>query len=101
MNDNEVNKVIAEFMGNLNAVPVNINELSDRQKKIFLPYSHSLDALVPVWEKLRTNKNIRIDFWTSKNEYHCKLYPDIWVSSKTFQQAAAHATAKIILELKK
>lgn len=47
-----LHKTIASFMGNSDAIPVNIEELSERQKKIYLPYSHSLDALIPVWEKI-------------------------------------------------
>lgn len=91
MNDKEVNKIIAEFMG--------FNE-SDIEVGCYPKYTNSLDALVPVWEKLKT-KQVRLG--DSYGFDQCQLYtgidPTIWSDGKTVQQAAAHATAKAIKEI--
>lgn len=106
MNDNEVNKIIAEFMG-VPWCPCNDGfkvEAHDLHPK----YTESLDALVPVWDKLggKTGIDITIqnDGIDCLEKYQVKLDSDFIVESswyKTIQQAAAHATAKAILEITK
>ena len=105
MKAQEANKIIAEYMGNTNPVPVNLDKLSARQLKMYLPYMYSLDALVPVWEKLST-----IDLRLCGVGYDCHFYEtnigykfklaDNFSEGKTIQEAAAIATAKAIQELK-
>lgn len=105
MNDQEVNKIIAEFMGyrlrgfaNDGGVELDMPPM----RGIFFrkPYTKSLDALVPVWEKLKNPRFIgEINCFTIVNANN----EGIGRSSQkeTLYQAAAHATAKAILELKK
>lgn len=114
MTDEEVNKIIAEFMC-LDIREVNGNQLYvwEHNDMASALYTESLDALVPVWEKLSEDNpscdTIKIDlvkgnesasfvFW-NRSFFHdgeIKYYSE----GKTTQQAAAHATAKAILELK-
>ncbi len=58
-------------------------------------YTESLDALVPVWEKLKYNL-----VWLEESKTF-SLNCIFEASAKTIQQAAAHATAKAILESSK
>jgi hypothetical protein len=100
MTPQEANKIIAEFMGNINPVPSNIDELSEKQKKIYQPYAYSLDALVPVWEKMKLRQYFSYEsgiFRIYKSK-HRNNWSGI---GKTIQEAAAIATAKAIEELKK
>ena len=75
-------------------------------------YCSSLDTLVPIWEKLYKNKehgwdNFYIEF--GLDVYKCGFFEPIYYegneyshdseSSVSAQQAAAHATAKAVLEL--
>lgn len=118
MTDQEANQIIAEYMGlrvdryfgSLSMLIVN----SSGQSAEVSSYTKSLDALVPVWEKMA--KDIR--FWggimvyscivkgvkqsfdvesNNQDELHLETYSE---DKETIQQAAAHATAKAILELK-
>lgn len=117
MTDSEVNKIIAEFMGieiqgvygeeGRGDLYFDVGEDDIIKQAI---WTKSLDALVPVWERLE------LEAWLSRQstygkdiEYHCKLHfefgqgrdGEYWCDQKeTIQLAAAHATAKAILELK-
>ena len=99
MNDKEVNKIIAEYMGVPETVSINCGDYSQD----VLRYVDSLDALVPVWEKLgryaACGKQEELGFQaimlpTTVDNMAC-VY-----NMESIQQAAAHATAKAILELK-
>ena len=109
MNDNEVNKIIAEFMGGYT------DKYDEEYVTVVKPYTISLDALVPVWEKLDTfNKTtfegILLGYCWGDKDLHTSSFVDYafgemqhyhyYGSHNTIQQAAAHATAKAILELK-
>ena len=114
MTDQEVNKIIAEFMGwsfsyHKTSVFLEIDgEICDGS----LLYTESLDALVPVWNKIK-NYAIYIEDFTKNNEdendvfvVQFDMYPhgkmiSNMSSQLTIQLAAAHATAKCILELNK
>lgn len=98
MNTSEANKIIAEYMGykddgtEFDAI---IHENA--------AYAKSLDALVPVWEKLPTLPEF---FSNSKNHYEVMF--DIGDTATmyakgeaaTIQEAACIATARAILELR-
>ena len=98
MTDEEVNKVIAEYM-------------FGKHYSKGCPNNHfieSLDALVPVWEKLKEcsypkfHKNEK-GFSVSMSVEYFKGYNRVEFvevyEMKSIQQAAAHATAKAIKEL--
>ena len=108
MSDNEVNKIIAEFMG-YNCDGEYLPDSDYNEPNYVKVYTKSLDALVPVWGKLREE----YEYYRLKLE----IYPNVGVETamrinmqwiheshfskdKTIQQAAAHATAKAIFELK-
>lgn len=98
MTDKEVNKIIAEFMGYKLCEESGIMSGEKIVYKHSRQYTISLDALVLVWEKLRMFPMIS----EYKFKYQCNLgFVTGEVCTKdTIQQAAAHATAKAILELK-
>lgn len=114
MTDNEVNKIIAEFM-ELDvhridgfAIHVTAPTWNENYTDELPLFTQSLDALVPVWDKMDSgcipevllmpkyprkgeNKPVTLEWRASfKMEYGF---------GETIQQAAAHATAKAILEL--
>ena len=104
MNDEEVNKVIAEYMefdGEVCVVEgycflVRNNANAWEEDSLGAPYTKSLDTLVPVW------KNLDLFIFTihpRSNEADVD-YHDYRTEGQTIQQAAAYATAKAILELK-
>lgn len=74
----------------------------------YMNYTKLLDSLIPVWEKLKCVPDIEWD-WSQeqhKDMYWCELSekyglekPYGYACAETIQQAAAHATAKAILEL--
>ena len=101
MDKYEVNKIISDYMDNKNPIPINIDELSDKQRKMYLPYVCSLDALIPIWEKAVLE--IHNTNWHNQKEWHVVLfkrgYRFDWSKAKTIQEAAAHATAEAILKL--
>lgn len=113
LTDEKVNSIIAEYIGILN--------VSFRSDKMYnhdndscgiemSKYTESLDALVPVWEKLdKHNRKIaldgfldgqrlhRIKFW--ENDYEMSSLYDYEINEYSLQRAAAYATAKAILQL--
>jgi hypothetical protein len=102
LTDEIVNKGIAEFMGGF------LDKHDEDYVLTVMPYTESLDALVPVWEKLEAYK---LDFeyeaydkigWfldlTSREKYFKDTREDPLHLS--IQQAAAYATYKAIKELK-
>jgi hypothetical protein len=90
MNDNEVNKIIAEYMG-LPPLEVDITVW-------YSNYTRSLDALVEVWEKIGEKFLCRM-LITFKFKEVAFNYGSFVTSGNTVQQAAAHATAKAIVAL--
>jgi hypothetical protein len=104
--DNEVNKIITVFIG-LSYVKLCDEEfyIQDKKYNILPLYTKSLDALVPVWNKLGGG-TVKMNRNTSRYQQDAITIGfsnfNIGRSStnKTIQQAAAHATAKVILELK-
>ena len=117
MSDDQVNKIISEFMG-IKPFIVDNETLYDipclscaGHDEYGTTYTRSLDALVPVWDKLDRITDLWYSFNTKPDksfifgisiEKEDKFYdPPVLCNStnKTIQQAAAHATAKTILEL--
>jgi len=107
MNDNEANKVIAEYMNRVTKSFGNSSELwfNEPTNMGAVKYSKSLDVLVPVWEKLGDLPiSISRNHFKDDNSYCCELsnrkYEIIaQIYGSTAQQAAAHSTAKAILAL--
>ena len=95
MRPEEADKIIAEFMGLKHNMP--FVSYKDSDTIVSVEYSQSLDALVPVWEKLTGGKNHAL--WDCLKN----IIDDdesIWSISGNFTQAAAIATAKAIKEIK-
>ena len=95
MKDEEVNKIIAEYMGvkAITQTMLNMGKLN---------YTESLDALIPVWIKLGSTD---IELHTYR-ENEASVTPTDFLSTGSaigisIQQSAAHATARAILELNK
>jgi len=110
MTNDEVNKIIAEYMGAIfyethDPAPVLILDGYEIKIKGFNKYTESLDALVPVWEKLGTHEmtvwNIHSVHGISAevNKIIGEYNRDFSSDRKTVQEAAAHATAKAIISL--
>lgn len=110
MTKEEVNKVIAEFM-NLRIIGTFLDEnnegywdIGEDQIIKHKFYTDSLDVLIPVWEKLDSQDEVRFErllnkqylFWFSD-----AIYAHQETLAETIQEAAAIATAKAILELTK
>ena len=104
MTNNEVNKIISEYVGYGHEFVVIEDKYLNRGEASF---TESLDALIPVWEKL--NKHVIVELCRHKAEgYHCCYFRDLdnpmvddiyeHTFDKTIQEAAAHATARAILE---
>ena len=106
MTDQEVNKIIAEFMGGgivyYYGEPIRVEFPMEMQHLDCKLYTESLDSLVPVWKKLELTE-IGCEFFSNEVFYFKVCKPTIKgdFNGETIQQAAAHATAKAILELKK
>jgi len=114
MTDDKVNKIIAEFMGYYQCED-SLNWEHENKATIIYEYdpmfTESLDALVPVWEKLKNegvwfnklgNRNyVEFSLFSVKTKDYTPFNPFNFYESvnDTIQQAAAHATAKAILEL--
>ena len=109
MNEQEANKVIAEYMGETLQGDYRVSGrvgTSIDPSAVYLsePYYKSLDALVPVWERLE-------DMTGSGHDSYFKRWSDgDWLFdfgetekahsfSASLQQAACIATAKAIKEL--
>ena len=100
--DEEINKTIAEFVGE--------DGYTFHMEKGSCPklFTHSLDALVPAWEKLNSRYplfTVAICFLRERDEgkyigWRCFLSEHELVAD-TIQQAAALATYKAIKELGK
>lgn len=113
MTDSEVNKIIAEFMDNQIELKIVGDKLHlyDRLDSVWYlfndKYTKSLDALVPVWDKLgKPNRFMSEGTDDGVWSYHFSLDLNRKGNKKisythdiSLQQAAAHATAKAILEL--
>lgn len=101
MTDQEVNKIIAEFMGFELHEDYIFKEYENGIVEDDL-YTESLDALVPVWEKLQIDFNFMMQGSFVKNNFSIFKHGKAICAKqnkKTIQQAAAHATAKAIVEL--
>lgn len=70
---------------------------------MFGTYSESLDALVPVWEKLECFIDIsgRKDSKEKAEVFMPYMKTGLYETGKTIQEASCIATAKAILELQK
>ena len=100
----EANEIVAEYMGfGFNATETC---LVDKDHNLSALYSDSLDALVPVWEKLdvrhfryenRYGNYFSIHYGTN-DAYDTKTRVDHMITSETIQEAACIATAKAIQE---
>lgn len=110
MSDEEVNRIIAEFMGvsevlnGANCPTCGYDGLwdsSNEKTKNF--YTKSLDALVSVWEKLDLLPSFFKCDQYDDQDYEVRISINnryVWGNNINIQQAAAYATAKAILELK-
>lgn len=110
MTDEEVNKIIAEFMGWRFLIYGGVPVIKKREE---LPiyddcFTKSLDALVPVWEKLECRPTFEYDYAPDSSvlKEFCELSsndmresPYGYSSGSTIKQAAAYATAKAIQRL--
>ena len=114
MTDQEVNKIIAEFMGYRDD-----NTNFDKMIHSLGTYTTSLDAIIPVWKKFIefSETDIRQHFGYHKGyRYFIKIRNPYYGDDDTYGmspcfigkhadfnicKAAAHATAKAILELTK
>jgi hypothetical protein len=111
MTDDEINMIIADYdLGDCDhwgyglkdgEVVIYYDNCSHTETRT---YTKSLDALVPVWEKMRKGfDEISITTECDGNwDVNFFKFRKIQViqNSLNIQQAAAHATAKAILELK-
>ena len=112
MTDSEVNIIIAEFMG---LYPLSCGKFytkeppSEKGRHLFnLMYTESLDALVSVWEKIdsfpwltKYDGDYFAEFQVKTGPYKHIMIKNMYKDKcKTIQQAAAYATAKVILELR-
>ena len=115
MKADEANKIIADFMGygiakKVNGVPFATSPIPKAKYRLE-DYYLSLDALVPVWEKLEffdneefitTDNEVTIKKWHGDGEWLFMFNEIEGVGfGRTLQEAAAIATAKAIKELGK
>lgn len=89
MEPQEANKIIAEYMG------VSLETFLTYNLK---SYSKSLDAIVPVWEKLEIRMSLDMNY-RDMSPWACVCVYEIAAFGETIQEAAAIATAKAILEI--
>ena len=104
MTNDEVNKIIAEYMDiKWSFRDGKMYDHSNDSCGILIPmYTNSIDALVPVWDKLNT-----FPMFDEDEKYLIELLTEdrfseinyVWAKADTIQEAAAHATAKAIKEL--
>lgn len=109
MTNNEINKIIAEYMNLEIEFDEKIEQyITPSRDRWWSPvmFCNSLDSLVPVWEKLGDvgfNMNFskrKIDSLWEAHTNECMIR-GWWIRCETIQQAAARATAKVIQELTK
>lgn len=111
MSPEEVNKIIAEYMGFI--IDENYQDknpmgyiLDNRTSKVVIPfYYRCLNSLIPVWEKLRNEDDIFefAEIVPTKNSGYIRIVTnrdDYRSHRNTIQEAAARATAKIIKDIK-
>ena len=90
MTPQEANKICAEYMGRV--FESEFDDIVMKDKYV------SLDALVPVWEKL--NKRVEIkNYYGSDDEMAWTIDIDYSTQKGTIQSAACMATARAIKEL--
>ena len=106
MGKNEANKIIAEYMGlGIDVTNGDVIEFIDPMNGLhgrLEKFSNSLDALVPVWDKL--SPYYGVEHWRDAGLYSCKISHlttgySISHRKESVQEAATVATAKAILEL--
>lgn len=111
MTDEEVNKIIAEFMGYRPYLPHNEvrKAWKDKNTRVWESFTESLDALVPAIKKLTEESGA--EYWLNINrhgveDYHLAFFrqneSDIHYANSgdvTIQQVAAHSVAKAIKAL--
>ena len=103
MTNNEVNKVIAEYMDysfyrddkDLGYIYVSKNGYMYPLNEFL--YTLSLDLLIPVWKRIGL-QDVRL-FWHKDGHSAGVHNSDVSGFDLTIQEAAAHATAKAILAL--
>jgi hypothetical protein len=102
MTNEEANKVIAEYMDNQIEIKIVGNELHlyDRLDacwyEFYCKYTSSLNALVPVWEKLG-GEEIYIEFRLTALDGWCfSMEGESFFSHESATSSAAHATASAI-----
>lgn len=114
----EVNRIIAEYMGwkecgcDIKLVPTPFQDECEEcglefkwNEHLSARYHRSLDALVPVWEKLKYVNYFEFNlhqtwFSLSISEKKGEWTEESW-GKETIQEAAAFATAKAIQSLEK
>jgi hypothetical protein len=96
----QANKIIAEFMGGHSKSPIIKFEFGDGVQHRPVNYFESLDALMPVWEKLEFI-DLRCAWIDNKYDFTLSLNDNYTYRGKTIQEAAAIATAKAIMEIEK
>lgn len=111
MTPQEASEIIAKFMGYKKLDPptranrFDIRWVKGKKRMSSLDFHRSLDALVPVWEKLIQNKdNKYLQLRRQGEMFLCGIedqYPNDfdWTMSENAQEAAAIATAKAIQEM--
>ena len=95
LTEEQINRKIAQFMGSEIAIPINIDQMKGRQRKMYLPYTNSLDALVPVVEKLEKVTEIGFDK-CADGTWLCNLFDPPHDSMCGFHEwgSVAHAYGK-------
>ena len=109
MTDQEVNVIIAEFEDDTDFTDVERFVIKGKTVRCILEcgayftiknYCNDLNALVPVWDKCRYTPQLKRR--TGKKGWVCSgkqsYLEDVYGYGDTIQQAAAHATAKAIVE---
>lgn len=110
MTNNEVNKVISEYMGykfedySVGVIREEYEAVIGTATRSITPFTFSLDSLVPVWKRLNTRMGYFNYGLTDRSEIGFQIRPDLLSSGigaqgNTIQEAAAHATAKAILAI--
>jgi len=114
MTNNEVNKIISKYMGyTFRSTYSGELYIEDESTARFKAYTDSLDSLVPVWERLKED-GVWINKMGNRNYNHFGFFSEKQgkdytpfdsfnfyesLHTATIQEAAAHATARAILEL--